>query len=279
MRISLGARVTGTPTTATNADVTPMGQGAATETARRAIGDAIRAMSTRVTMPPACLLGVQDVAGVIGDLYDTDWHATAFGLDGYGTARDGRGTVQTVTLHWAYGDDDPTGHAARCAQRVAEIACDARDASGNDDASAIAYAHDAIASGCAYATGRPDLHEAYDALCGGSAVCSGISKALMSVALRMGVPAIGVTSERMDHQWCMVMIGDAWYHVDVTYDIPQGAGEPASHDNLLRSDAAMTLTGHFAWHHARFCDARDDAWHPAGAQGDTPRAPYDWLLA
>ena len=62
MRISLGARVTGTPTTATNADVTPMGQGASTETARRAIGDAIRAMSTRVTMPPACLLGVQDVA-------------------------------------------------------------------------------------------------------------------------------------------------------------------------------------------------------------------------
>lgn len=295
MRISLGARSVEMPTSAISCDMTPMRQSEAHATASKAISDAIATMSGRVVMPPACLIGRQEVIGMLNAMHDTDWRVQAFGLDGCGIVYDSGDIVHEIRLYWAYDGNEPMRHASECAQAVAEIANDATNASNGDVARMVAYAHDAIARRCAYAQGRSDLHEAYDALCGRRAVCSGISRAFMAVMSRIGISAIGVTSEAMNHQWCMVRIGDCWYHVDVTYDIPANGtriseGDAVHHENLLRSDAAMTLTGHHDWQRDVLCQgdgtygsdavgaASAACQHAAILPSGVPRAPFDWVF-
>lgn len=280
MRISIRAKSMERPSSAISCDVTQMGNAEAHAMASRTISDAIGSMAGRVTMPPACMLGRQEVIGMMNAISSSDWRALAFGLDGGGIEYTDSGIVTAVLLRWAYADDDPIGHASECSQVVSEIASDATNASSGDEARTIAYVHDAIARKCAYAMGRSDLHEAYDALCGGRAVCSGISRAFMAVMARIGIPTIGVISPAMDHQWCMSRIGDCWYHVDVTYDMDAdgrtpGSGDVISHANLMRSDAAMTLTGHHDWFRDALCDGDSDA--PTVRQ-ELPRAPYDWAF-
>ena len=296
MKISLGARSVETPTSAISCDMTPMQRNEAHATASKAISDAIAAMSGRVVMPPACLIGRQEIISMLNAMHDTDWRVQAFGLNGCGIVYDSGDIVHEIRLYWAYDGNEPMRHASECAQAVAEIANDATNASNGDTVRMVAYAHDAIARRCAYAQGRPDLHEAYDALCGGRAVCSGISKAFMAVMSRIGIPVIGVTSEAMNHQWCMVRIGDCWYHVDVTYDIPANGkripdGDAVNHENLLRSDAAMTLTGHHDWQRDVLCqgdlaDGGGDVSAAASAvcqravnlPSGVPKAPFDWAF-
>lgn len=295
MRISLGAKSVEMPTSAISCDVTPIRRSEAHATASKAISDAIATMSGRVVMPPACLIGRQEIIGMLNTMHDTDWRVQAFGLDGCGIVYDSGDIVHEIRLYWAYDGNEPMRHASECAQAVAEIANDATNASNGDVARMVAYVHDAIARRCAYAQGRSDLHEAYDALCGGRAVCSGISRAFMAVMSRIGIPTIGVTSEVMNHQWCMVRIGDCWYHVDVTYDIPaDGTRMPEDdavhHENLLRSDAAMTLTGHHDWQRDVLCQgdgtygndvvsaASAACQHAAILPSGVPRAPFDWVF-
>ena len=295
MRISIGAKSMERPSSAISCDVTPMGNAEAHATASRAISDAIGSMAGRVTMPPACMLGRQEVIGMMNAISSSDWRALAFGLDGCGIEYTDSGIVTAVLLRWAYADDDPIGHASECAQAVAEIANDAMNASNGDTVRMVAYAHDTIARRCAYAQGCPDLHEAYDALCGGRAVCSGISRAFMAVMSRIGIPVIGATSESMNHQRCMVRIGDCWCHVDGTYDIPANGrripdGDAVNHENLLRSDAAMTLTGHHDWQRDVLCqgDLADGGGDVSAASAacqravslpsGVPKAPFDWAF-
>ncbi len=83
-------------------------------------------------------------------------------------------------------------------------------------------------------------YEGYDLLVRGTAVCNGYAEAYMDLLKRSGVECHYVVSEKMDHGWNQVKLGDHWYHVDVTWDDPvedwQGN---ADHTYFLLSDEAI----------------------------------------
>lgn len=53
-----------------------------------------------------------------------------------------------------------------------------------------------------------------------TAVCSGYAKAFLSVAEAIGIPAIVVSSNAMNHAWNLVYDGLDWVYVDSTYNDP-----------------------------------------------------------
>lgn len=75
------------------------------------------------------------------------------------------------------------------------------------------------------ATRAPTRHNAYGALVEGLAVCDGFACAFALLAQRLGFRCTTVTGEgiapsggRFPHAWNIVAAGDAYYHLDVTWD-------------------------------------------------------------
>lgn len=84
-----------------------------------------------------------------------------------------------------------------------------------------------------------------------TAVCQGYALGYQYVMQKLGIPSKYLPSESMGHAWNLLKIGDAWYHVDVTYDDPVYDGEDifgyVSHDCFLRSDAGIQAEDHNGW--------------------------------
>ncbi|MDR3091361.1 MAG: hypothetical protein LBU36_04065 [Clostridiales bacterium] len=102
--------------------------------------------------------------------------------------------------------------------------------------------------------------DAYDALVGKSAVCNGYALAYIYLLREAGISAERVTSEKMNHAWVYVKIGDSYYHADPTWDDPSftyGEGVSAAkgkerlgyvgHKNFLMSDEGIKKQGHHDW--------------------------------
>ncbi len=99
------------------------------------------------------------------------------------------------------------------------------------------------------------------------AVCQGYSLGYIYVLDRLGIEAVYVSSDSMNHAWNMVQIGEDWYHVDVTGSDPLvgNLGDVAgyvTHENFLRSDAGIAETGHGGWETALVANAdySDSFW-------------------
>ncbi len=52
------------------------------------------------------------------------------------------------------------------------------------------------------------------------AVCSGYARAFMQLSRMVGIPAIMVSSQNMNHAWNMVYVDDEWLFLDVTWNDP-----------------------------------------------------------
>ena len=116
----------------------------------------------------------------------------------------------------------------------------------------IRAVHDWLVRNCVYTQEDDDIvaHTSYGALVRRDAVCQGYTGAFKLLLARLGIPCEVVVSEAMDHQWNMVFLDGAWYHVDVTWDDPvpdQGYDAPISYDNFLRGDDGIRSTGHYGW--------------------------------
>jgi len=67
--------------------------------------------------------------------------------------------------------------------------------------------------------GHPSF-EAYGLFTNKTAVCSGYSKALMSLASTRGIPTLYVASLSMEHAWNLVYDGENWLYIDATWNDP-----------------------------------------------------------
>lgn len=136
------------------------------------------------------------------------------------------------------------------------------------------FLHDYLMTHIAYnwevATHQPapteNVYSAYGALVEGDAVCQGYALAYRLLLNELGIECITVPSEELNHMWNLVKIGNAWYHVDITWDEPtpnvEGGGR---HANFLRSDEEITAQGH------------DKPWDSGGIRCDSDYQSDWWL--
>ena len=89
--------------------------------------------------------------------------------------------------------------------------------------------------------------EAYGLFEYDTAVCSGYAKAFLSVAEAVGIPAIVVSSNAMNHAWNLVHDGSAWVYVDSTFNdpVPDKKGRVLT-TYLMIDEATLTqgINGH-----------------------------------
>ena len=84
------------------------------------------------------------------------------------------------------------------------------------------------------------------------AVCEGYTMAYRYLLGEAGMRSEEVISDKMNHCWNYVQIGDCWYHVDVTWDDPVYQGRKSdddriSHEYFLLSDARILEKKHYDW--------------------------------
>lgn len=91
-------------------------------------------------------------------------------------------------------------------------------------------------------------YDAYGMLVEGNGVCQAYALLLRYLLRAVGIPAECVTSNELNHEWNIVKLGDAWYHVDVTWDDGDNDGKlgQVDHRFFLLSDAAFMAGDHCA---------------------------------
>ena len=85
--------------------------------------------------------------------------------------------------------------------------------------------------------------EAYGLFEYDTAVCSGYAKAFLSVAEAIGIPAIVVSSNAMNHAWNLVYDGSDWVYVDSTYNDPVPDKKGRVVTTYLMVDEASLIAG------------------------------------
>ncbi|NMP37068.1 MAG: hypothetical protein GX051_02930 [Clostridiales bacterium] len=111
------------------------------------------------------------------------------------------------------------------------------------------YVHDCIVKACSYSETDEKAISAYDALVRGEAVCEGYSRAAQLLLSRMGVRNYLITGKAVDkqgdsqlHMWNVVYIDGNPYHLDVTWDDPDGAPDGAvSHTYFNLNDSEIAF--------------------------------------
>lgn len=101
-----------------------------------------------------------------------------------------------------------------------------------------------------------EIYSAYGALVDGDAVCQGYALAFKLLLDEMEIESVITSSAAMNHAWNMVKLGEAWYHVDVTWDDatpdrPGGGG----YTYFLLSDATNTALGRSGWEAIYECNS------------------------
>ena len=111
------------------------------------------------------------------------------------------------------------------------------------------YLHDYLCKAFAYDT-TYTVYDAYTFLTEGTGVCQSYTLAYTALLSRFGIPVTYATGKdgNVGHIWNMVELDGEYYHVDVTWgDALTGDKDyfgRATHDNFLKSDAAIDATGH-----------------------------------
>jgi hypothetical protein len=115
------------------------------------------------------------------------------------------------------------------------------------------YLHDYLVTHCHYDPVEPhaaEMHNAYNALVNGVAVCEGYALAYtylinLACAPNEDLSAVVVTSDSLNHAWNLLTLGGARYYVDCTWDDPTGCAEfYCRHTNFLRSRSGIASTEH-----------------------------------
>lgn len=111
------------------------------------------------------------------------------------------------------------------------------------------WVHDYLISAFAYDDSQT-YYDAYSFFRERKGVCQAYSLAYIAVLRELGMEAVMVTSEKMNHAWNLVKIDGEWYHADLVYDDPS-PDRPGRvmHDNFLLDDRmiAQTSDPHSGW--------------------------------
>lgn len=104
----------------------------------------------------------------------------------------------------------------------------------------VKYFHDYLASSVSYDTEADFQHTIYGALVEKKAVCDGLSCAFQYLCQKVGIEAVmvyGSSSDGVSHAWNIVRLGEEYYHVDITWDMPEQQGGDPFYLNFLIDDS------------------------------------------
>lgn len=164
----------------------------------------------------------------------------------------GSNVIAEIELTYRYDKDVLPGMIERYQDEVAKIVAGA-PATGSDF-DKVLYFHDYLVRNYAYdyegmrteqQTGKNvAVRDAYTFFTGGVGVCQAYMLALIELCGEVDIPCLPVISDEMNHAWNLVQLGDAWYHVDVTWDDAGGADAAVypsfvSYKYFLLSSAAL----------------------------------------
>lgn len=141
--------------------------------------------------------------------------------------------------------------AEKCAEKSAEIERIISQAvsalnEGMDAFEKELALHDWLASHCTYSADSPDAYTAYGALVEGYAACEGYAKAMQLLLARAGIESFLITGqveadgEMTGHMWNIVELDGKNYHLDVTWDAPQGSDGLIQHAYFNLSDEEIS---------------------------------------
>ncbi len=189
------------------------------------------------------------------------------------------GKVTTVQPHYLY--DKATADAMIVTYESDLAAIIAGAPAGDDDFAKLLYLHDYFVKYYTYDYSATPIRDAYSFFQQKTGVCQAYMLAYIATTRALGIESIPVTSSSMNHAWNLVKLGDAWYHVDVTWDDTQPLPSMTSYRYFLQSDQGIRAIdeGESQYHHdwqatQSASDARYDAaaWRLAA---NTPMCKLD----
>lgn len=128
------------------------------------------------------------------------------------------------------------------------------------------WVHDYMISAFEYDDAQT-FYDAYSLFRERKGVCQAYSLAYIAVLRELGMNAVMVTSNEMNHAWNLVEIDGEWYHADLVYDdpAPDRMGR-VMHDNFLLDDNMIMKTDdpHYGWNSTIRCSSStytDAVWH------------------
>ncbi len=87
----------------------------------------------------------------------------------------------------------------------------------------LKYFHDYLIRNCESDISDPYANTIYGALVRGVALCEGYAKSFSYLCNKAGIENMIITGETSEHHmWNMVKVEGNWYHIDVTWDNPEG---------------------------------------------------------
>ena len=149
-------------------------------------------------------------------------------------------TGNVVTVSISYGRSSGNVPSAQFEATTQSVIAEAEQM--GSDYERLKYIHDWIVNNTSYSNnGTASRNEADGPVVYGQAVCEGYSKAFMYLAQSLGYECVCIAGYADgDHMWNMVKVGDAWYHVDVTWDDPISSSGPVLRYNyFLVSDSTI----------------------------------------
>lgn len=190
----------------------------------------------------------ENVGSLVNGLLNS--HPEYFYVDKVSYVGLSNGLVRRLLLTYKYDSETITAMRAEYARALKEAVSQV-DPDLMDASQMCVVIHDYLAEICDYISTGAGAGEkaamrytAYGALVNGEAVCQGYALAYQDIMNAIGVPCITIGSERIDHAWNMVKLGDSYYHVDVTWDDSHTSPAQVFHNNLLLSKQETAGTGH-----------------------------------
>lgn len=171
------------------------------------------------------------------------------------------GSVQSVKPTYTATKDEIATMRVTYEAALSEIVAGAPQ--NGTDFDKVLYLHDYFIKNYSYDDALV-IRDAYNFFTQKKGVCQAYMLALIAAAERLGVESLPVTSDPMKHAWNLVKLGDAWYHVDLTWDDAKSLPTLVSYTYFLQSDAGL-----IAIDAAREEKDRHRSWTAAVGASDT----------
>lgn len=163
------------------------------------------------------------------------------------------GSTSSIPLQYRYSQADTA-----TMQKQLDAAVNAIIAKFPANASVVTkltIAHDTIITGTTFSKDDPQAKNAFGPLAGDYGQCEGYAKALAYVCNKLGIDNVRVTGSKTaamaptdTHAWNKVLVNGKWYNIDLTWDDPVAATNPADfviHNYMLVPDAQINGISHF----------------------------------
>ena len=168
------------------------------------------------------------------------------------TTRNSKGILQTMYIHGI--NEDFNKILQKCKESRDEICQFVYDNPEMTELDKILYIHEDLAKRTTYTLSESSISQnIWNLLANGRSVCAGYAATSRCLLNRIGVDAVEVIGNSMNHAWNLVKVNGNWYQYDVTWDDrDRKSNLDVVHTYLLRTDAEWISTTalpgkHWGW--------------------------------